>query len=209
LLAVYDALNDDDDVIRELAAAAAQFVYGQALVPLEASVRLLDWLAQVFGNTAEFKQIVATRLTGSKADGTIWRPAEDIIDHTLKLDDALFAVEEQNLFFDEVREVRRWSHAFTVLSWDGTDPSLAQLDGWLLAGARRLNQLLEKGDEPLGWGSAPHVFAICSIILVGSSTLVASGKASAELQDAFRQSGGILNDKQGREINGLLKSYVQ
>ncbi|KAG9254907.1 putative death-receptor fusion protein-domain-containing protein [Emericellopsis atlantica] len=209
LLAVYDALNDDDDEIRELAAAAAQFVYGQALVPLEAATRLLDWLAQTFKNTARFKEIVATRLTGSKGDSTAWRPAEDMINHTLKLDDALFAIEEQNLFFDEVREVKRWSSTFTTLSWAGTETSLAQLDRWLIGGMRRLHLLLEQGDVPLGWGSAPHVFAICSTILVGSSTLVASGKASAELQDAFRQSAIISTDDQKNGINVLLKVFVQ
>ncbi|KAI6785747.1 uncharacterized protein J7T54_006086 [Emericellopsis cladophorae] len=206
-LAVYDALNDDDNEIRELAAAAAQFVYGQALVPLEAATRLLDWLAQTFNNTARFEEIVATRLTGSKGHGTAWRPAEDMINHALKLDDALFAIEEQNLFFDEVREVKRWSSTFTTLSWAGTETSFTQLDRWLVGGMRRLHLLFEQGDEPLGWGSAPHVFAICSTILVGSSVLVASGKASAELQDAFRQSAIINTDDQRSGINGLLKAY--
>lgn len=179
ILALYDALNDDDDEVREAGSAAARSILGQSLAPLEASSRLLQWLAQHFGSSTEFKAVVASRITGHRALVAVdqpWRSPAAQLDAALRSDDSLFAVEEQNLFIDEVRETNRWAAVFQSLDWDeqGSEEDskiLGKLDEWICNGLAQIQQLLEQEDGPLGWGSNPHVFAIGTSILRGAVTL--------------------------------------
>lgn len=164
--------------MREAGSAAARSILGQNLAPLEASSRLLQWLAQNFGSNAEFKAIVASRITGHRASIAIdqpWGSPAAQLDAALKSDDSLFAVEEQNLFIDEVREATRWAAVFQNLAWDEKSPEdakiLDKLDEWICDGLAQMQQLVKQEDGPLGWASNPHVFAIGTSILRGAVTL--------------------------------------
>ncbi|UKZ80740.1 hypothetical protein TrVFT333_008504 [Trichoderma virens FT-333] len=178
LLALYDAINDDDDEVREAGSAAARSIFGQNLAPLEASGRLLQWLAQHFNSSAEFKAAVASRITGCRATVAVdqsWGSPGAQLDAALRSDDSLFAVEEQNLFIDEVREANRWAFVFQSLEWDEKAPEdsriLGKLDEWICDGLAQMQLLIKQEDGPLGWASNPHVFAIGTSILRGAVTL--------------------------------------
>ncbi|EHK24695.1 uncharacterized protein TRIVIDRAFT_61472 [Trichoderma virens Gv29-8] len=178
LLALYDAINDDDDEVREAGSAAARSIFGQNLAPLEASSRLLQWLAQHFNSSAEFKAAVASRITGCRATVAVnqsWSSPGAQLDAALRSDDSLFAVEEQNLFIDEVREANRWASVFQSLEWDEKRPEdgriLGKLDEWICDGLAQMQLLIKQEDGPLGWASNPHVFAIGTSILRGAVTL--------------------------------------
>lgn len=200
LLALYDTLNDDDEEVRDLGSAAFQHIAGVALVPIEAASRLLQWLATTFGQLPQFRAVLASRIVGdaslTAAAATAataaaalesWTPAAEQLTAALQFDDSLFAVEEQNLFVDEVRETKRWVAVFESVSWDGENGGgvgvvLAALDRWVRGGVGKMRQVVRgQEDGPLGWASDAKVFAIATRILHGFLVLVKSGSASDEL----------------------------
>ena len=205
MLALYDALNDDDDEVREVAASAVQSISGYPLVSLEASTYLLDWLTQSLPTSPSLKRIVCSRLAGAPAStDTKWEAAEARLDASLVVDDSLFVVEEQNLFIDEVREAKRWASAYLALDWDASDEIHSQLDKWLQGGLSRLRDLLGREDGPLGWASNPNAFAICSIILIESVAVATHGQASLDLRESLRGVQEVLSRNYDKNISALL-----
>ncbi|XDG00834.1 hypothetical protein ABKA04_000449 [Annulohypoxylon sp. FPYF3050] len=224
LLALYDALNDDDDEVRAAAAlAATPLLSNQRLVSVEAGRRLLHQLLLWYGANNEFKAHVACRMIGHIAttkisDGvgggvspanllSYWTPASMQLTEAMRFDDSLFVIEEQNLYVDEVREVRRWSSVFSSLPLTPTSPSFSTslveitLSQWILAGLQTLTGLArsEGRDGPLGWTSKPEVFAICARILVGGTALAAAG--NKEVADELRR---FRDEGRKAEVHGLL-----
>lgn len=145
LLALYAALVDDDEEIREVGAdAAAQVVVlsssaaqrrrhkkATALVAVDAPDALLAWLAAHLGHTHEFRAYVACRLVGSGGTSPLvtatdlgvqdlasWPAPAARFAAALRVDESLFAVEAQNLFVDAVRETERWAAVFRALKWE-------------------------------------------------------------------------------------------
>ncbi|KAI0440175.1 putative death-receptor fusion protein-domain-containing protein [Xylaria telfairii] len=199
LLALYDALTDDDVEVREAAAEAASPILGLTLVPVEAGARLLRWFTAGFGNEPDFLMHVVGRMVGhnfgsysfvatggmerglAEADGSDWVPAKVQLLEAMRFDDSLFVVEEHNQYIDEVREAKRWTEAFlssdSATTTDGRDNATQALAEWTLAGLRALTEIAQSGsvvvgDGPLGWTSTPQVFAICARILTCASALV-------------------------------------
>lgn len=179
LLALYDYLNDDDEEIRDVAAAACAPILGKPLVSIEAGERLLALLADLHGavNT-EFRAHAAGRLVGHQleSDSDEWTPAETQLARALRFDDSLFVVEEQNLYVDEVREAIRWRNAFFSSSSSSTSHQEALAD-WTAAGLRTLSRIADDqaDDGVLGWTSKPEVFAICARIAVTAAALAGAG----------------------------------
>lgn len=225
LLTLYDALNDDDDEVRAAAAlAATPLLSNQRLVSVEAGRRLLHQLLLWYGANDEFKAHVACRMIGHIATTTnisdgvgggvspanllsSWTPASTQLAEAMRFDDSLFVIEEQNLYVDEVREVRRWSSVFSSLPLTPTSPSSSTslveitLSQWILAGLQTLTGLAKSDgrDGALGWTSKPEVFAICARILVGGAALAAAG--NKEVADELRR---FRDEGRKAEIHGLL-----
>ncbi|KAI0453227.1 putative death-receptor fusion protein-domain-containing protein [Xylaria acuta] len=198
LLALYDALTDDDVEVREAAAEAANPILGLALVPVEAGAQLLRWLTTRFGNEPEFLMHVVGRMVGhnfgsfsflttgpterglAEVDGPDWVPAKAQLAEAMRFDDSLFVVEEHNQYIDEVREAKRWTDVFLssdlATAKDARGNANQALVEWTLAGLRALIEIARSesavgGDGPLGWTSKPQVFAICARVLICASAL--------------------------------------
>ncbi|KAK5990266.1 tRNA (32-2'-O)-methyltransferase regulator TRM732-like protein [Cladobotryum mycophilum] len=205
LLALYDTLNDDDDEVRDVGSETVRSILGQLLAPMEAANRLLQWLAQHFSNSSAFKSIVTSRIVGERGGtavaGCPWTSAEDQLAAALEFDDSLFAVEEQNLFVDEVRETERWINVLEGLNWESGDATLAKLDEWVRDGLGRVQILLDQEDGPLGWASNPHAFAICTRTIRGAVAL-SKAHGSQELQQAVLKTRELLS--QGHRVSKLL-----
>ncbi|PHH69821.1 hypothetical protein CDD82_7495 [Ophiocordyceps australis] len=187
LLALYDALNDDDDEMRHMACAAVNSVIDKALVPLAAADALLDWLVQRFGAETAFRDEVVRRMAGAGAGaGAPWTRARDQMAFALRSDDALFVVEERNLFVDAVREANRWALVFEVLDWPDADSNaLQRLHDWLVDGVAYFAELVaQRDDGPLGWTSSPQVFSLCLRLMRGASALQAKKVSSSALDEA-------------------------
>ncbi|TWU76774.1 hypothetical protein ED733_004991 [Metarhizium rileyi] len=211
LLALYDLLNDDDDEVRDVAASAANFVIGAALVPIEAANRLLHFLATTFGTTPGFKAIVADRLVGHSgvqaANLENWEPAETELARALEFDDSLFAVEEHNLFIDEVRETRRWVEVFQGLEWDERDDILIKLVSWVKAGVAQVGKLVVLEDGPLGWASNQTVFAVCSR-LIRCSVALTKKVDCLELKEAVAVAKEALRSSNTRVSKLLTEAWT-
>ena len=171
LIALYDALNDDDEAIRGLAAAACAPILGSIFAPISAAPALLGFISEKYGNNSEFKAITLNRVVGDNSlQAHDWLSARTQLREKIPADLSLFLVEEPNLFIDEVREAQRWTGVFGRLSYTSAD--LAALREWILEGLDALVEMcVEEEDGPLGWTSKPQVFAICSSIVLGASAL--------------------------------------
>ncbi|KAG6315225.1 hypothetical protein E4U22_008050 [Claviceps purpurea] len=158
----------------------------------------------------------ATAGTTHQIRPRVWEPAKAQLDRVLRFDDSLFAVEEQNLFVDEVRETNRWVDVFQHLQWDrstekdahGADEDsvlIEQLVTWVRDGLLYLGALAgEKKDGPLGWASDPAVFAICTRLVRVSVALSAN---SATKQDDLERAMSVARDAMASDsgrVSGLL-----
>ncbi|KAK6864176.1 hypothetical protein PG995_000704 [Apiospora arundinis] len=218
LLALYDALNDDDEEIREVAAMATEPILGRSVVAMEANRRLLAWLVEHYGATTstgnELQIQVASRMMGHypltsrlRSDTVLgqWQPAEQQLASAMRFDDSLFVIEEQNLYIDEVREARRWRVAFQGISYNDNSSSevLAALVEWTTSGLKTLARLAESDDGVLGWASKPDVFAICTRVVNLGAALAGSHPGVKEELQRFSDAG------QKNRVHGLLLSMCE
>ncbi|KAL8370390.1 hypothetical protein RB595_000658 [Gaeumannomyces hyphopodioides] len=178
LLALYDTLNDDDEEIRDVGAAAAAPVLGRLLVPVRAADKLLERMtasfaadSTEFGNHAVLRALGETKLHADPGAGQpIARPG-DQLQEALTFDDSLFVIEEQNLFVDEVREAQRWAGVVARLpvGCDRGAGMLGDLRDWAAQGLEALaRHAAQSADAPLGWASQPKAFDICSRIIINA-----------------------------------------
>lgn len=182
LLALYDILNDDDDDVRDVGADAAKCLLGQATVPIEASTRLLAWMADRFASDTHLKQVACDRIIGGGSSPST--AASKMLAEALRFDDSLFVIEEQNLFIDEVREVARWSAVLETLEWTSDDACLTTLSAWVAEGLESLTLQMQQPDGPLGWASSPDAFAVCSYVVGAAVSLTRANQASASVAAA-------------------------
>lgn len=237
LLALYNSLVDDDDEIRDVGAVATALVTSpdpnvrspQPLVAVDAADALLSWIREHFGHTNEFRAYTACRLVGDSIvaldigvqDLASWASPEQQFAQALEVDESLFAVEEQNLFIDEVRETQRWADVFRALprDYDQTegddgmagkvlvmDSSLDALKAWVEKALEVLAVQFGQDDGPLGWASRADAFALCHRVLV-------CGKVMAEL---LGEQGTVITSSlarikdigQASRLHGLLLSTL-
>ncbi|KAF4585733.1 HEAT repeat protein [Ophiocordyceps camponoti-floridani] len=192
LVALYDALGDDDDEVRDVAAEAASSLIGQKLVPIEAANRLLQWLARRLGHTLSFRCLAAHRIVNHRLNPPAdWEPASQALDRATQTDDSLFLVEKQNLFTDPMRETSRWLAILRTISPPTTDLSILRLDAWLAEGMLPLRNLAGGDDGPLGWASDPRVFAVCARLVLGVVALRELGM-SAVLREEVKETREVL-----------------
>lgn len=213
---VYDALNDDDDEIRDVAAEAAGAVLCTPLIPGEAARRLPLWMASRFGrstSTASFARQAAARMEGqlNTTAVTSWPPAATLLAAALEFDDALFLVEEHNLYVDEVREAERWA-AVIADSTGGDD--IGSLAEWLADGLEALVARVQSpdGDDgPLGWTAAPSVFAVCARLAISARAVLAGRgeETSASLQRLSTLLTTFQETGEKAQVHGLLLAMAK
>ncbi|CAK7204368.1 hypothetical protein SEUCBS139899_007124 [Sporothrix eucalyptigena] len=208
---VYDALNDDDDEIRDVAAEAAGAVLGKPLIPGEAARQLPSWMTSQYGAVSlSFGQQAAARTEGQTTFAvSSWPAAASLLASALQFDDALFLVEEHNLYIDEVREAERWA---AVLGGGKDVDGLAE---WLADGLEALVsriQSLEGDDGPFGWTAAPSVFAVCARLVIGARAAL-KGQGEGEKSEALQRLSTLLTTFQvageKARVHGLLLAMAE
>ncbi|KAB8289792.1 hypothetical protein EYC80_010425 [Monilinia laxa] len=200
LITLYDTLNDDDDEVRELGAEIVSSIVGKPLIPLAACEEFAEWLRLKYPQDQMFGWNIICRITGSEefifhgSYAGLSSPEDQILS-AMKQDDALFVEEEQNLFIDEVREVKLWGHIlsreFKLMENNESGEEYWQqyshLSNWILEGIRKLNILVEKIDGPFGWTSKPSMFASCVRILLGANVLIEGNTHPESISRILRQ----------------------
>lgn len=94
-------------------------------------------------------------------------PVREVLDKAMTPDTALFAIEKQNLYVDEVEEARTWSQMLIDLKpLELTQRRRLQRLGdqlvtWTTDGLSVLTETADQEiDGPLGWTSKPEVFTV-------------------------------------------------
>ncbi|CZR61279.1 uncharacterized protein PAC_11175 [Phialocephala subalpina] len=185
-LILYDTLNDDDSEIREIGARIVSLMARQSLVALAAT----RWLTQelllpIYGTSPLFVWNVVCRMAGTKTN--IYRiPNFRLLSVNTQLTSAfvrdadLFAIEKDNLYVDEVRELDLWTRIFNKLPRQNDNDN--EVSPWL---RDSINALLDWATEGLAhvnaynahemkfcWDSNPSTFAVYARIISCSQAVI-------------------------------------
>jgi hypothetical protein len=189
IFALYDTLNDDDDEIRDLGAKTVSALLKKSMVPLAAQEGLAEYICISHSEEPSLPQNVICRITGCQPetyDAEFLLPAlGPQLFRATQIDNSLFVEEEQNLFIDEVREVKLWCRIFedrmledvedhrsnpkVCKSWSEARVAFEQ---WILEGLLSVNTLLADEDGPLGWTTKPTVFALMTRLFIAANTII-------------------------------------
>lgn len=181
ILLVYDSLNDDDSEIRELASHTARRILEarstqsvQPMVPLVASQKLSQHLILMFPTSVALTKEGLWRLTGSRLlNGCLAPSAIQQFSEVCHESTALFAIEKQNLFIDEVREAVIWSRVLKRLSKRALSAEhAAALSKWVTGGLGKLIEVAAEIDGPLGWASKSDTFILGMRIILATDVLL-------------------------------------
>lgn len=187
MLALYDALNDDDDDIRGVGAETMHFILERRLEPFAAREQLLEWLRKVFGDSTYFHDAFCLRVKGIREESS--RSIEDQLEEALIEDDALFVEEEQNLYVDEVREFAQWNALLVRSIAPAWTTTALGLSDWAIEALTSVRRLCDVENGLLGKLSKPRVFAICMGVVQATVALVTHFRTILERNEGDR--GGI------------------
>lgn len=179
-LILYDMLNDDDEELRDMAAATASWVLSYSsinhskavsLAPLNASELLAEFISTNYSTSQLLCSKIFHYILGqvprvSDRLGKVnLTPVSDLISEYRKESTVLFVEEKQNLFIDDVREAELWSKSIHLLAEasynDGR--TLNEVFTWVSEGLAYLSTITADGagkDGPLGWTSKPEIFTL-------------------------------------------------
>ncbi|KAJ5613333.1 hypothetical protein N7510_006527 [Penicillium lagena] len=193
-LALYDMLNDDDEELRDMAAATASWALSYSSVspnaavtlgPLNASALLAAFIADNFAESPTLTENVVRYITGQqpRISGSDSRsrllPVSDIVAEHRKESTVLFMEEKQNLFIDGVREVDVWAPALLRLKESAYKESVVRdLSCWASQGLVYLTELANESagqDGLLGWISKPETFTV-GVRLIGIASVLVAEK---------------------------------
>jgi hypothetical protein len=185
-LALYDCLNDDDSDIREIAAKIFSEYVSKSLMPLAAQEGIAGLLLRDYASCSLLVWNVVSRMTGSlelvSRESHVLEKPSDMFRAAINVDNTLFVEEDQNLFIDEVREVKFWSSVFKRLLFQNSKDSkngdiftektpVMALLSWTLDAIKALNGITQ-GDGILGWTSKPAAFSACMRTIICANTLL-------------------------------------
>ncbi|KKZ68139.1 hypothetical protein EMCG_06196 [[Emmonsia] crescens] len=191
-LVLYGMLNDDDEDIRYIAAQAASILFSlesdstnqaTALLPLAASSKLTDILADNFANSTTLCAEAMGRflglsinLSGTKSNHTTTITSVSRLLAEFQTESTvLFQEEKQNLFVEAVREVETWAKVLSRLIVERENTSFAlRFYSWVADGICTLIEATRGagGDGVLGWTSDPDVFTLGVRVIRGAKILL-------------------------------------
>lgn len=181
---MYDTLNDDDDEIRDLSAATVSSMLSTPLTALAAREKLAEWLHGIYGSDTLFSWEVLYRITGTLSpiadvEGPQLLSVKDQLEVAMRLDNALFVEEEQNLFVDEIREAKLWTQVFQQYSqvWNVQTNTLVT---WVMDGLVELLLLEGLEEGSLGYASNPAAFALMFRLLTCTNAVLEHLEGSAD-----------------------------
>lgn len=144
------------------------------------------------------------------------RAVKDIIIESGRQDTALFVQEKQNLFIDDAREMRLWSHVLMQISPKAFSQQLVHtLSDWTMDGLDTLLSTLDtRSDGPLGWKRRPEVFVLgLQLIYAAEVLLVLYGKArelvSVAGSDIRRKLVQLLIEGEKNEMHPLWLEQIE
>lgn len=213
-------LNDDDEEIRDMAAATASWVLSYssvspskavALAPLNASELLAKFIAGNYAKSPLLCRKILQYISGQEprvsdsVSSARLTPVSDLIAEYRKESTVLFVEEKQNLFIDEVREVDVWSRNLDQLaesSYEEAQCRLNEVSKWVSEGLAYLSSITveESGkDGLLGWTSKPEIFTL-GVRVLGIAAALVSRRFPAQ---------GLLGDECQRTLKERLRLLLR
>ena len=195
-LVLYDMLNDDDEELRNMAAATASWILSYStvcplktvsLAPLNASRLLVRFITGNYEGSGllchKVLQYVCgrtPRISDSLAKASIPAPVANLVTEYRKDSTVLFVEEKQNLFIDEVREVDIWASILPETLHDCGN-ILNDTYKWISEGLVYLLATVNdaESDGLLGWTSKPEILTLGVRIISIAGALI-SRKVSAK-----------------------------
>ncbi|KAF3482664.1 uncharacterized protein GIQ15_01988 [Arthroderma uncinatum] len=179
LFVLYDMLNDDDVELREEATLiAAQVLADQSMVfrlPAAAAAGITDILANHFHGSVQSFEEGLKRFLGPSSRKHLFVSAAETLNKAIKESAVLFAEEKQNLYIDDVREIKIWAEHLIQLNNEAIDICLYnQFNLWVMDGLDALYEIAttQPKDSLLGWTSNVDVFVTGLRILYGAKVLL-------------------------------------
>ena len=193
--ALYDALTDDDEDLRDHAAIVTSSLLSAhrpskdplegenlSLCPLVASPQLLKFLIEEYSTTPRLWSEAVQRLTGAcpSAMGLLsgaivlrLLPVQGMLQEAMQTDSSLFVEEKQNLFIDDVKEAEMWASALRDL-YPMLDLRIkSALEIWASEGIFALTAIArDHMDGALGWTSKPKVFTLGMRVLLTAKVVL-------------------------------------
>ena len=216
-LVLHDMLQDDDDEIRSLAAAASSTFISAThaqdeapTVPLLASQHLLTHLLTLFPSSAALGTHALVRLTaGASPKALFTHPFAAILDEATTPQTALFAQEKQNLYRDDVLDALSWTHVLstpTLLSSLST-PVLEKAAEWTTAALAVLTTRFEaEVDGALGWASRGEVFTLLiRVVCLADVVLQGSAKGRTGVKLGLAKLVKAMGEGEGEGHGVLMK----
>ena len=198
-IALWDALVDDDEEVRNLAARVVSKLLSRSLSPHEeekprhspmssASVRpkLMEYIKTQDMWAKRLCEDAVLRLSGASASQRISsgtsseaitsriRPFSEMMSEARKPDTALFVEEKQNLYIDEVEEARCWANVLLTSKYaEIATTAISTLSTWTLDGLAHLAEVIASNEDgPLGWTAKPEVYTLGMRIISAAKVLI-------------------------------------
>lgn len=226
-LALYDCLNDDDSEIREVAARTYSIFKSQSFIPLAAQQAISSDLLKDHATHRLLLRNVISRMTGSldllMTESCTLESPELMFKAALSVDNTLFVEEDQNLYIDEVRDVKFWAQIFEGLCKpsDGEGPrpilkeeAISTFVAWVVDAVNTLNTI-DRQDGILGWTSKPAAYSACMRTIVSANALLryeSQHKGSTDLKlfdQEFRTIGRGLEEIASRSAAAGFHELLQ
>ena len=202
-LALWDALVDDDEDVRDLGAKTASQLLSRrasvggtetnrhlSLSPPATRPRLMKLILDHYKQSNFLWNEAVSRLTGiSPSQGMLQNknaaagssyicPLSVMLEIAKTPDTALFVEEKQNLYIDEVEEARFWADALTEMS--STESLIDMLSRtlaiWTTEGLSFLaGAVADEQDGAFSWTSKPEVFTLGVRIILAAKVLISHG----------------------------------
>lgn len=184
-----NALNDDDEDLRDIASSIEATIAmtvdesrgNRPLAPFAATSRLMEYLSGELGTDLTFQSIAVKTIAmiQDNADTTLVDKVpfclESKIRRALRTSDELFEEEKQNLYSDDVRNIKTWTGALKRIKREAMHICvLSVIVGWASQGLEQAIKLLdEQGqDGPLGVSWKPEIVTLITGILACSELVL-------------------------------------
>ena len=178
-LAVYDFLNDDDKDIRVIASEIFSHILAMLelgahpLEPTTARQQLIMIMLKRLSHDHHFALEAFSRAFNMTPAGAKFVVAEQLAKLNV-VDTTLFAEEKQNLYIDEICELKVWSQALHHVHASRLPQRLVKyLATWVSEGLGTVTTMAQKeADGALGWSTKPGIFELGMQLFYGAGVLL-------------------------------------
>jgi Putative death-receptor fusion protein (DUF2428) len=155
LVTVYGLLRDDNEAVRDMASRSVSSLLRHSgsgttnwlsSMPLAAGEALVSHLQHQYGKIGSFASVALNRILGVDEDFVRYcrqNQVSALLKAALKNSDSLFAEERQNLYIDDIHEIKLWCEALKDTGFLSVNQTVLQsCNDWVSDGLQALKDCL-------------------------------------------------------------------